>query len=84
MKRYYMVVDAANKKASDYFEEKEDAKAARNELQGDLPPFGGNAPEKPQKDGDKGKRGGRDRRESWKFRVTYGPDHWRYSRRDHA
>lgn len=77
MKRNYVVVDAANKKASDYFEGKEDAKAARNELQGELAPMGGDAPERPLKDGDKGKPGGRDRRGSWKFRVSYGPDHWR-------
>jgi len=77
MKRNYIVVDAMNKKASDYFESKEEAKKARNELQGDLAPFGGVRAEKPQEDGDKGKPGGRDRRESWKFRVSYGPDHWR-------
>ncbi len=61
MKRNYMVVDATNKKVSDYFESKEDAKVARNELQGELAPMGGTVPEKPQKDGDKGKPGGRDR-----------------------
>jgi hypothetical protein len=77
MKRNYMVVDAANKTASDYFESKEDAKKARNELQGELAPMGGMPREEPHKDGDKGKPSGRDRRESWKFRVSYGPDHWR-------
>ncbi len=75
MKRNYMVVDATNKVVSDYFANREDAKVVRNELQGELAPHGG-APREDSQHGE-GKPSGRDRRESWKVRVSYGPDHWR-------